>query len=149
MHDFRDHSYRKTATLFLFIINLRKTIWGYLGTARLLQPKTKQKMDFLPPSAPNLVFERETYIACLLVLYLFVMYDEAAYVRSERSVEWCTASWVRPCRDSQTSWMTGGDESTCTNTESVFVLPITSVALTHTRTESPSSLGMSNRICSL
>ena len=45
-------------------------IWGCLGTSRLLQPTTKQaltinmeKMEFLPPSDPSLVFERETYMA--------------------------------------------------------------------------------------
>ena len=50
MHDFRDHCYRQSVPLLLFVIILRTiyiyilyiTVKHYLGTVRLLQPKTKQ-----------------------------------------------------------------------------------------------------------
>ena len=52
-------------------------ILGYLGTAQLLQPKQNkvlsfnmEKLDFLPWSDPNLVLERDTYMAYWLLSQL-------------------------------------------------------------------------------
>ena len=49
-------------------------IWSNLGTAQLLQQQIKESLIFEhgktfifcppPPSAPKIVFERETYVAC-------------------------------------------------------------------------------------
>ena len=72
-----------------------------------------------------------------------------AHFMSNRSTELCTASCMRPFLDNHASWITAGDESTWTSTESVFVFPIRSVALIQTFTESPSFLGTSSSISSV
>ena len=67
MHDFRDHCYRQfsAASVCNYPSN-NITVKHYLGTVRLLQPKAKQNSicqhgEYRLP-APNLFFERETYM---------------------------------------------------------------------------------------
>ena len=60
MHDYGDHSYRHSTCHTASACHYHSEnipIWGQLGYYN-----QKQNKDFLPPSAPNLVIERETYM---------------------------------------------------------------------------------------
>ena len=68
MHDFRDQCYWQcsVASVCNYPSN-NITVKHYFGTVRLLQPKTNQSSIYgllVRPTATNLVFERETYMAC-------------------------------------------------------------------------------------